>query len=74
MTVCDTTTYQKAVAVWGAEGGLYLLGNHLGDSETVVLADVVEETHSVVLHHQVVRGESFLGFVHPTLHHLTTPL
>ena len=66
--------YQEAVAVWRSEGRLDLLGDHFGDSKAVMFADVVEKSHGVVLHHCVVRGERLLCFVHPALHHLTTPL
>ena len=58
----------------GAHGGAGEFGDHLRDGEAVVFADVVEEAHGVVLDHHVVRGESFLNFVHPSLHYISTPL
>ena len=39
-----------------------------------MLANVVEEAKSVVLHHDAVRGESFVDLVHPALHYLVATL
>jgi len=46
--------HQQAVAVGRAKGRADLLGNHLGDGQPVLLAEVVEEAHSVVLDHGAV--------------------
>ena len=46
--------YQEAIAVWRAEGGPDLFGDHFGDSKSVMFADVVEKAHGVVLYHCVV--------------------
>ena len=39
-----------------------------------MLADVVEKTHCMVLDHHVVRGESLLNFVDPSLDYVSTAL
>ena len=43
-------THQHAVAKGGPHGALDLLGDKLGDGQTVVLSDVVQQTQSVVLY------------------------
>ena len=65
---------EEAITVGRAEGGAYLLGHHLGDSVAILLPDVVEQTHGVVLHHHVVRGESLGRFIDPTLDYLAATL
>ena len=50
------------------------LGHHLGDRKTIVLANVIEESHGMVLDHHIVRGESLLHFIDPPLHYISTPL
>ena len=46
---------EQTVTVGGAEGGADLFGDHLGDSVSVPLPNMVEEAHGVVLDHDIVR-------------------
>ena len=69
---CWRGAHQEAVAVCGAHGRPRQFRHHLGDGEAVVLADVVEKPHGVVLHHHVFRGESLLYLIHPALHYVPT--
>ena len=56
----------------GPQRGPHLLRYHLRDGQSVPLAEIVEETHGMVLDHEAVRGESLLHLVDPTFHHLAT--
>lgn len=66
--------YEEAVGKGRSEGGLDLFGDHLGDGQSVVLAEVVEEAQGMVLDHHAVRGGGLLYLIHPALHYLTTAL
>ena len=48
------------------------LGDHLGDGQSVMFADVVEEPHGMILYHDVVRRQGLLSLVDPSLHYVST--
>ena len=61
LCACMWPTNQHAVAEGGPHSTLDLLGHELGDCETVVLSNVVQQTQSMVLHRGAGKGTSDEG-------------